>query len=170
MGRGAKIVGVLAAIGCLAGAPARAADNGWSFGTEDRDHPELRYTRDGKTVFYVGCGRAFGLHAVYPGPPKKIDAKATITIATPKARMQFRGEIAEAHDDDPPDTTHFLQWDLGYRRQDPGLFGAGWKKLEGRFLDLLDSGQPLTISAERKSYMLPAVDAPDWKKQFKERC
>jgi hypothetical protein len=170
MVRGAKIFGVLAAIGCLAGAPARAADSGWSFSTEDRDHPELRFARDGKSVFYVGCGHAFAVHAVYPGAPRKVDAKAAITVATPKARMEFRGEIGEAHDDDPPDTTHFLQWDLGYRRQDPALYGAGWKKLERRFLDLLDSGQPLTISAEGKSYTLPAPDAPKWKKQFTDRC
>jgi hypothetical protein len=84
--------------------------------------------------------------------------------------MQFKGEIGQAHDDDPPNTTHFLQWDLGYRRQDPALYGGAWKKLKNRFLDLLGSGQPLTISAEGKSYMLPAVDAADWKKQFTDRA
>jgi hypothetical protein len=42
--------------------------------------------------------------------------------------------------------------------------------LEARFLDLLDSGRPLTISAENRSYVLPAVNVPNWKKRFKERC
>jgi hypothetical protein len=170
MSRGAKILSLLAAVAWLGGPPALAADGAWRFGTEDRDHPELRYTRDDKTVFYVGCGHAFGVHAVYPGAPRKEGAKAAITVATATARMEFKGEIGEAHDDDPPDTTHFQQWDLGYRRQDPALYGTAWKKLERRFLDLLGSGQPLTISAEGKSYTLPAVDAPDWKKQFTDRC
>jgi hypothetical protein len=40
----------------------------------------------------------------------------------------------------------------------------------GRLLDLLDSGLPLTISAEKGSYALPVVNAPDWRKRFKENC
>ena|SRR5689334_14366237 len=164
----AQLLGLVAAVALAM--PALAADGGWTFGTEDRDHPELRYVKDGKTIFYVGCGHAFGLHAVYPGAPKKEGEKAAITVATAKARMQFKGEIGEAHDDDPPNTTHFLQWDLGYRRQNPALYGAAWRRLENRFLDLLGSGLPLVISAEKKSYELPAVDAPDWKKRFKEKC
>ena len=32
--------------------------------------------------------------------------------------------------------------------------------LENRVLELLDSGRPLTISAEGKSYVLPPVKAP----------
>ncbi len=170
MAGGARLSGLLAAVLWLGAATAFAADGAWRFGTEDRDHPELRYVKDGKSVFYVGCGHAFGLHAVYPGRPMKPGAKAAITIATAKARMQFKGEIDEAYDDDPPGATHFVQWDLGYRRQDPALYEARWHKLEDRLLDLLDSGAPLEISAEKRSYTLPAVDAPEWKKRFKERC
>lgn len=166
----AKLSTLMATVVCLGATGARAADGAWTFTTEDRDHPELRYVRDGKVVFYVGCGHAFGLHAVYPGAPKKPDANAAITVATPKDRMEFKGQIDAPHDDDPPGATHFLQWDLGYRRQDPALYEAKWHKLETRFLDLLASGQPLTISAETKSYTLPAVDAPDWRKQFTDRC
>jgi hypothetical protein len=84
--------------------------------------------------------------------------------------MTFKGEIEARHEDDPAGATHFVQWDLGFRRQDPDLYGAKWKRFEARFLDLLDSGQPLTISAESRSYVLPAVNVPDWKKRFKERC
>src|SRR5438105_15051674 len=43
----------------------------WNFRIEERGHPELSYSKDGKSIFYVGCGRAFGLHAVYPGIPKR---------------------------------------------------------------------------------------------------
>ena len=62
------------------------------------------------------------------------------------------------------------QWDLGFRRQDPALFGPRWRRLEDRLLDLLDSGLELTISAERGSYTLSPVNAPDWKKRFKKIC
>jgi hypothetical protein len=147
-----------------------ASDGSWKFGIEERGNPELRYSQKNRTVFYVGCGHAFGLHAVYPGAHKNAGEKATITIANANTRMKFKGEIEARHKDDPPSATHFAQYDLGFRRQDPDLYEAKWKRLEGRFLDLLDSGQPLTISAESRSYELPAVNAPGWKKRFKERC
>jgi len=158
------------AVGWLALTAAFAGDGSWKFQIESRGHPELRYVENDKAVFYVGCGRAFGLHAVYPGAPKKEGEKATITIATARTRMDFKGEIESPYEDDPPNTTHFVQWDLGFRRQDPELFGAKWKRLEYRFLDLLDSGRPLRISAERRSYELPAVNVPGWKKRFKDIC
>jgi hypothetical protein len=147
-----------------------ASDGSWKFGIEERGNPELRYSQKNRTVFYVGCGHAFGLHAVYPGAHKNAGEKATITIANANTRMKFKGEIEARHKDDPPSATHFAQYDLGFRRQDPDLYEAKWKRLEARFLDLLDSGQPLTISAESRSYELPAVNAPGWKKRFKERC
>jgi hypothetical protein len=147
-----------------------ASDGSWKLGIEERGNPELRYSQKNRTVFYVGCGHAFGLHAVYPGAHKNAGEKATITIANANTRMKFKGEIEARHKDDPPSATHFAQYDLGFRRQDPDLYEAKWKRLEGRFLDLLDSGQPLTISAESRSYELPTVNAPGWKKRFKERC
>jgi hypothetical protein len=165
-----KTLVLFVAAGWFGLAAAFASDGSWKFDIEERGHPELRYAQNDKTIFYVGCGHAFGLHAVYPGAPKKAGEKAAITISNGHARMEFDGEIDDSHEDDPPNTTHFLQWDLGFRRQDPALYGRRWKRLEYRFLDVLDSGRPLTISAEKKSYVLPAVDAKDWKKRFKDRC
>jgi hypothetical protein len=147
-----------------------ASDGSWKFDIEERGFPELRYSLENHTVFFVGCGRAFGLHAVYPGTHKKVGEKATITIANANTRMKFKGRIEARHEDDPPSATHFAQYDLGFPRPDPDLYRAKWNRLEARFLDLLDSGQPLTISAESRSYVLPAVNVPDWKKRFKERC
>ena len=69
-------------------------------------------------------------------------------------------------EDGPAGATHVAQYDLGFRRPDPNLYGAKWKRLEARFLDLLDSEQPLTISAESGRYELPAVNVPDWKKRI----
>ena len=42
--------------------------------------------------------------------------------------------------------------------------------LENRFFDLLDSGHPLTISAEGKSYVLPPINVPRWRARFQKIC
>jgi hypothetical protein len=39
-----------------------------------------------------------------------------------------------------------------------------------RLLDLLGSGQPLTISAEGKSYVLPPAKVPRWRARFQKIC
>jgi len=166
-----RALGVLAIVFCLGLPAALAADGTWKFEIDERDHPGLSYLNaNGKTVFLVGCGHAFAIHAVYPGAAKKDGAKAAIAVANKHAQMTFNGEIATGYENDPPHTTHFLQWDLGFRRQDPALYGKRWHVLESRLFDLLDSGQPLTISAEGKRYVLPAVDAPRWKERFKDIC
>jgi hypothetical protein len=150
---------------------ALAADGAWKFQIDERQHPLLRYLNaDGKTVFMVGCGHAFAIHAVYPGAPKKDGDTATIAIGNGRTRMEFPGEINSDFDEVPPNATHFVQWDLGYRRQDPGLYEKKWHQLENRLFDLLDAGKPLTISAEGKSYVLPAVDAPRWRQRFQKIC
>jgi hypothetical protein len=150
---------------------ALAAGGAWTFEIDERDHPGLSYSDvNNKTVFLVGCGHAFAIHAVYPGAPKKDGEKVTIAIASGKQQMSFAGEIASGYEDDPPNTTHFLQWDLGYRRQDPALYEKKWHQLENRLFDLLDSGRPLTVAAEGKSYVLQAVDAPRWRQRFQKIC
>src|SRR6516225_9617728 len=58
------------------------------------EQPSLSYVEDGKDVFYVGCGRAFGLHVKYPATPKK-EGKATITLANSKTSMKVVGEFTE---------------------------------------------------------------------------
>jgi|HubBroStandDraft_4_1064222.scaffolds.fasta_scaffold225607_2 hypothetical protein len=165
------LLGILAVISCLGLSGTVAADGAWKFQVDERDHPELSYLdTNGKTVFMVGCGHAFAIHAVYPGAPKKDGEKATITVASAKTHMDFAGEIASADEDDPPNTTHFLQWDLGYRRRDPNLYEKKWHRFESRLFDLLESGQPLTISAEGRNYVLPAVNAARWRQRFQKIC
>jgi hypothetical protein len=39
-----------------------------------------------------------------------------------------------------------------------------------RLFDFLDSGQPLTASAEDRSYVLPLITVPGWKQRFKKIC
>jgi hypothetical protein len=166
----AKALSVVTAVSCFAMSTASAADGKWTFGTEDRGHPQLVYSENGKSIFSVGCGHAFAVHAVYPGPPKKEGEKAAITIASGRMKKTLRGEISSNYDEDPPGSTHFMQVDLGYARQDPALYGRAWKKMERRLLDLIDSGRPLRISAEGRSYTLPAVDARGWEARFKAIC
>ena len=139
----AALAAVIICVGC---AQAFAAEGTWKFERDNRDHPGLTYTEDGKAVFLIGCGRAFGLHARYPATAKK-DGKATITLANLKTKMTFVGEFQEP---DADSLTTFLQWDLGYRRQDPKLYGKEWNRQKMKLLDLLVSG-PVTVSAEGRS-------------------
>jgi hypothetical protein len=162
---------VLAATAGLALSSALAADGTWKYDTEDQGHPRLAHWENDKAVVMIGCGHAFAVHAVYPGAPKPDDAKATITIANGKSEMKLDGIIESRFAEmSPPNTTHFVQWDLGFTRQDRELYGRRWKRQEARLLDFLDSGRPLTVSAEGKSYELPAISIHGWKQRFKKIC
>jgi hypothetical protein len=161
-------LGLLAVMVLVSAWPAFGADGAWKFVVDERDHPILTYSENGKEIFSVGCGRAFGVHANYPGAHGR-KGRAVITIANAKTRMRLKGEIdaPEAGETGP---AQFTQWDLGYRRQDPNLYEKPWHALKDRFFNLIDSGGPLTISAEGGKYVLPPVDAPNWQARFKEIC
>ena len=135
----------------------------WTFGREARGNPELKYVEDGKAIFYIGCGRAFGLHVKYPGTPGAEEDPATITLTSGKSSMSFEGEFEAPFEDM---ATTFLQWDLGFDRKKPELFGKKWEAVRDRLLDILDSGNPLVVSTGRDSYRLPANDARKWRKAF----
>jgi hypothetical protein len=152
----------LACLAWLAISPAAAAD-GWKFEPDSRDNPILNYAENGKTVFSIGCGRAFGLEAKYPGVSRK-EGRATIAIANSKTSMRFDGEFDIPENDGGMD---FIQWDLGFRRQDPELYGKRWNRIKTRLLDLIGSGEPLTVSAERRSYKIPPVAVSGWRAPFK---
>ena len=90
----------------------------------------------------------------------------SITIANGKTQMDFAGFTYAGPESFPPNTTMFNQPDLGY----PELDEDKWRALENRVLDLLGSGQPLTISAEGKSYVLPPLKVPRWRARFQKIC
>jgi hypothetical protein len=144
----------------------------WKFElNRQRRDPHLGYyDTSGKTVFRIGCGTHFEMDAVYPGAsPKQDDTKASITIANGKTQMDFVGFILPSADPDSgffSDLPFFNQPDLGH----PELDEDKWHALENRFFDLLGSGQPLTISAEGKSYVLPPVNVPRWRVRFQKIC
>jgi hypothetical protein len=140
----------------------------WKFEMDRQDRPWLGYyDARGKTVFRFGCGTHFEMDAVYPGrAPEQEHTKASITIANRKTQMDFAGFTYAGPENWPPNTTWFNQPDLGYTELD----GDKWRALENRFLDLLDSGRPLTISAEGKSYVLPPLNVPRWRARFQKIC
>jgi hypothetical protein len=81
--------------------------------------------------------------------------------------MDFAGDIYPHPESNlPSDLPFFNQADLGH----PELNGDKWGALENRVFDLLDSGRPLTISAEGKSYVLPPVNVPRWRARFQKIC
>jgi hypothetical protein len=158
-----KLLAALAIVSTLGVSQASAAEGAWKFEVDNRDHPVLTYIESGKEVFMMGCGRAFGLHVRYPATPKK-QGRASVTLANSKTTMIFVGEFEEP---DATSATTFLQWDLGYRRQDPRLYGKEWKRERDRLLDLLASG-PITVSAKGRNYQLPAAAIAGWKEAFRQ--
>ncbi|WP_298239889.1 hypothetical protein [uncultured Bradyrhizobium sp.] len=147
-------------------APSLASAGSWKLEFDNRDLPSLSYRDQGKVTFMLGCGRALGLHARYPGEAGHA-GKATITIGNGRKSMKLVGEFEEISADD--DATNFVQWDLGYSRQDPDLFGKRWARAEARLLDLMERASPLTISSGTASYQLPRIDAAGWRAAI-EKC
>ena len=169
----ARLLAILVAASCLVLSAAGGTLNdtwkgAWKFEVDRQDRPWLGYyDNKGKTVFRFGCGTHYELDAVYPGgAPEQEQTKASITIANGKTQMDFAGFTYAGPANWPPNTTWFNQADLGH----PELDGDKWTTLENRFLDLLDSGHPLTISAEGKSYVLPPVNAPRWRARWQKIC
>ena len=131
------------------------------------DNPYVSYYDTSGKTFRIFCGVHFEVDAVYPGaPPKQEHAPASITISNGKTQMDFAGFIYAGPESFPPDTTWFNQAELGHPELDAGEWGA----LKYRVFDLLDSGRPLTISAEGKSYVLPPLNVPRWRARFQKIC
>ena len=161
---------VLASILALT-TPAGAA-TGWKYQVIPNDGHTLTYSEDDKVIFYLGCGRGFTLQVKYPGHAKE-EGKARVAISSAKANMTFDGEFVPPVKVEVPVPmnygTEFAQTYLGYAKNDPRVYAKKWLALRARFYALLGSGEPLTISAGKDSYRLPAIDAADWRKPF-ERC
>jgi hypothetical protein len=173
----ARLFAILVAASCcglcaaVAGASNDTWKGAWKFEIDRQDQPALSYydTR-GKTIFRIACGAHFDMRAVYPGAPKPEDTKVSITIANGKTQIDFAGSTDPGTEFDAPHSTMFEQPDLGYAREDPELYQDKWHALENRVFDLLDSGQPLKISAEGKSYLLPPIKVPRWRARFQKIC
>jgi hypothetical protein len=181
-----RLIGVLAVASCFGAAAvlvvqakpkhtdakhADAKHAGWVYETDNQDQPSLSYyDAKGETVFSVACGAHFETRAFYPGVTKKDGDKASITIANGKTSMDLAGDILIVDTEISHGLNIFEQADLGFARSDPDLYGDKWHAQEDQFFDFLDSGAPLKISAEDRSYALPAVNAPRWKQRFRKIC
>src|ERR1019366_8284211 len=90
-----RAFGILATMSCLGFSVAFAADGSWKFQTEDRGHPELSYSGNDKTIFMVGCGHAFAIHAVYTAYFRTRKSEGLITrklsVTESRRASQFRG-------------------------------------------------------------------------------
>jgi len=159
-----KRIAGLAAIGGIALTSAAIA-GAWKHEVVPNNGDELTYRENGKLLFYLGCGRGFALHVKYPGEAKR-EGEADIAISTSRGRMTFNGGF---EDPDVFDGTDFWQAYLGYQHSDPQVFGKKWNATKTRLLNMLDSNGPVTVSAGRNSYQLPAIDAGAWHKGL-ETC
>ena len=163
---GARVYVAAALTASLMATGSSALAGSWTYELEKyRQAPTLKYIDGDKATFLMACGHAFALHVKYPGEAKKEGEPATITISAGKRKMDFKGEFEDPFEDI---AATFVQWDLGYRRQNPDLYTKKWEALRDRLLDLLDSGARLTVSAGKDSYQLPPVDAKDWRKPFED--
>lgn len=166
MSRSPKALSILlTAASLLLACPAPGVAGSWKFEFDPQDHPSLTYSEGGKLIFLLGCGHAFALHAKYPGTPRT-SGHVSIEIGNARARMTLRGEFEEPTGDDQ---TNFVQWDLGFARQDPDLYGKRWDKVRSRLLELIAQADPLTIASGQQRYEIPRVDVPGWRRPI-ERC
>jgi hypothetical protein len=154
-----KLLIELVAIVGLGLTSALAAGGSWKFEPDSRDNPMLTYSENGATIFRIGCGRAFALEVRYPGVART-SGKASVTLATSRDKMTFDGEFQAPTEHSQ---ANFVQWDLGFARQDPKLYGKRWNTIKSRLLDLIASGEPLKLSAGKSSYQLPSTDITNWK-------
>jgi hypothetical protein len=143
---------------------ASAADDGWRFGHDARDHPEITFIQSGKTVFYLGCGRAVGFHVMYPGQAGP-GGPVTFDVFNSKKKLTYRGELRKGFDDGDESTPYVTSWNLGLDQGMPGLN----KKLDDLFA-LITSPGPFTIAAGKGSYQLPPLEIPKIKASFLKDC
>lgn len=163
------IVAVISSFGLSA--PLSAGDvwkGSWKFEIDRQDQPALSYYDiRGRRIFGIACGAHFEMNAVYPGTAPQEETPGSITIGNGKTQMDFTGTVFHNPEVEmPTDRPFFNQAQLGH----PELDQDKWRALENRVFDLLDSGRPLTISAEDKSYVLPPVNVPRWRVRFQKIC
>ena len=167
-----RLLGIAAVVFGFGLSEALAADDvwkgSWKFEIDRQDQPALSYyDTSGRRIFGIACGVHFEMNAVYPGAAPKEATPGSITIANGKTQMDFAGNVFHNPEVEmPTDLPFFNQAELGH----PELNKDKWGALENRVFDLLDSGRPLTISAEGKSYVLPAVKVPRWRARFQKIC
>ena len=138
---------------------ARGAVAEWQIPDERIGRAEIRFIEGKKTVFSLACGHNILLSLRYPGyPGKEVPKKrASVTIRNSSANMVVNGVVER--NEAFKDVMFSALW-TG-KTADPTDFDA--------LMAMFSSGQGLTVSAEGKSYALPAIDRKLLKK-YEDDC
>ena len=114
---------------------------------EDRiARAEIRFTESKKTVFSLACGHNILLSLRYPGK-QELKKRASVTIRNATKSIAVKGSIEKS--ENFKEIMFSALW-TGGKTPDPADLDA--------LMALFSSGQGLTVSAEGKSYALPAID------------
>jgi hypothetical protein len=153
----------ITALQLLLGAAVYASEGKWSFTHDPRGHPELTYLENGKTLFFLGVGRAIGLWIAYPGPPQPDKEDEVIEIRTATEKWVMRGDLVNDHGFDRG-VTYFRQWDLGVDRASTPFdnLGAKWSK----FIKSLAASREIEITTKVGNVVLPGITVKDISQQF----
>ena len=140
----------------------------WKFEMDRQDRPGWAITTPVARKYSASlAGRISRWMRSIRARRRKRSHQGSITIANGKTQMDFAGIRLHDRSREMADRTPVFQpAGLGH----PELDEDKWRALENRVLDLLGSGRPLTISAEGKSYVLPAVKVPRWRARFQKIC
>jgi len=123
---------LLAAICAALATPSVPAENAigaeagqWAFERNSRENPSIVYRENGKTLFYLGVGRAIGLWIAYPRSVQP-DRAGSVEILTARDSWIMKGDLVNDHGFDPG-VTFFRQWDLGVDRPKTDFDNLGVK-------------------------------------------
>jgi hypothetical protein len=147
--------GWLVSIGVLC-AFTSAAVAEWQIPSERIGRAEIRFVEGKKTVFSLACSHNILLTLRYPGK-QVLKKSASVTIRNAKTKIVVNGAVEQ--DDTFKETMFSALW-TG-KTADPADLDA--------LMALFLSGQTLTVSAEGKSYPLPAID-PGLLKTYEDEC
>ena len=169
-----RLLGIAAVVFGFGLSEALAADDvwkgSWKFEIDRQDQPALSYyDTSGRRIFGIACGVHFEMNAVYPGAAPK-EGQPPARSRSPTVRRRW---TSPATSSTTPKSKCRPICRFSTRRSSalhPELNKDKWGALENRVFDLLDSGRPLTISAEGKSYVLPAVKVPRRRARFQKIC
>lgn len=140
------------AVLALALISALKADGAWKFLDQDNEH--VQYVDGDRTIFWLGCSKYTGFSAVYPDQSRK-GGQAKVQLANGKTALNFTGTL-QPDDNGTVDITVILD-DVSVKPVD-------------QVVALLGAGLPITVSAAKGSYALPAPTIEDFKKRFGEAC
>jgi hypothetical protein len=145
----------LASIGFLC-AFTSAAVAEWQIPGERIGRAEIRFVEGRKTVFSLACGHNILLTLRYPGK-QGLKKHASVTIRNANTKIVVNGAVEQ--DDTFKEIMFSALW-TG-KTTDPADLDA--------LMALFSSGQALTVSAEGKSYPLPAIN-PELLKTYQDEC